>query len=1683
MAMGDARCRGEHVAVIGMSGRFPGAPNVERFWENIRDGVESVTTFSEEELLASGVDRAVIHAPSYVRSKAIIEGVDQFDASFFGLSAREAEIMDPQHRLFLECAWEAIEGAGYDTERYDGSIGVFAGSESLNSYFLTNLFPNAELRESVGDYPLFLLNNAEFLCTRASYKLNLRGPSMTVQTACSTSLVAVGMALQSLLAGQCDMALAGGASISLPLRSGYLYREGMILSPDGHCRAFDADACGTVDGSGVGVVLLKRLDRALEDGDTIHAILRGAAINNDGSSKVGYMAPSVGGQAEVIAAAMAAADVEPEMVTYVEAHGTATRLGDPIEISALTQVYGPRARRESLCAIGSVKTNIGHLGAAAGIAGLIKTVQALKHRQIPTSLHFRTPSPLIGLENSPFCVSRALSAWETGGAPRIAGVSSFGIGGTNAHVIVEEAPQAEVPRSRSGEERERPHLLVLSARSREALEAATDNLRDHLAARPYLDRADVAYTLQTGRRAFKHRRVAICPGASAAGVDSARAALLDPADLVTGIAEEQRPIAFLFSGQGTPYVRMGAGLYRTEPVFREEIDRCAEILAPELGLDLRRVLYPTSDHADEAAQALSQTAVAQPALFAVELALARLWAAWGIHPDAMLGHSLGEYVAARLAGVFSLEDALSLVAARGRLMQHLPPGAMLAVPLAEPEVTPLLDDNLSLAAVNGASLCVVSGATSAIDALARKLAERDLRCTRLLTSHAFHSRMMEPALTPFAEAVSKVNLSPPSLRYISSVTGAWITDAEATSPSYWARHLRQTVRFADGLSQLLKMPGAALLEVGPGHTLATLARKHPARTSAHAVLSSLPAQGESRPDTEAVLRALGGLWIAGAPVDWPALHARAPRRRVPLPTYPFERQRYWIDEPKRPAAAHADPSPAGAPPPFTAIAEAGRTQAKLGLAEVDRSAIEAKQRALDDLCLAYMNRAIQRLGAFRDRERALTPDEVLDEARVLPSYRQLVRGWLDTLADRGHLRRAEGKLSSLCSLSESAALSLLSDARRAWSDAPLFLEGVRRTGERVGEVLIGETSPHELSFDGASFSGEESAVEQMAIATYCNAILESLVRRVVSSLPPGAHLKVLEIGAGMGLTTSRVLPILPPSRTSYTFTDVGRLFLRTAEEKFRAYPFVKYALLDIERPPVDQGFELESFDIVLASNVLHVARRMDDTIRYVRSLLAPGGLLLLWEITEHQLEFDLTAGFLMNAIEDGPRTQGNPFLSRDLWLDLLRAHDFIEAEAIPEAPMMGHQIFLSRASLSGSPGRAAAFTARARDALYTEPSSAPQAHARPELKSAYVPPGDELERTIASIWGDLLGVDQIGIHDDYFELGGDSLLSVRLVSRLTEATKVKLSTRHVLDVRTIAGLARLIRAESAPRAPDQAKPATLVTIQAGGARRPLFCVHPVGGNVLCYAALAPLLGADQPVYGLQARGLDGAEPPRARIEEMAADYIEVIKAAQPTGPYLLAGFSFGGIVAFEIAQQLARMDDTIALLALIDAGPPVHGFKVSEMADAMVLAWFAAEVGLWPEDQLPDLYASLQQTPPDEQMDFITKRAPNEATVDIDVARPLLSVFKMNLLALRSYVPQPFAHRAVLYRCDEPRAILGSRGLLSEVIDPLDESLGWNKLSAAPIEVHALPGDHHTLLTEPYVVALGALLKARLASV
>jgi phthiocerol/phenolphthiocerol synthesis type-I polyketide synthase E len=875
----------EGVAIIGMGLRFPDANTPEELWKNLCEGKESITFFDDSRLDRS-VSDDLKRNPAYVKARGVLEDADKFDAAFFNISPREAQITDPQARLFLEVSAAALEDAGHVPEGFKGLIGIFGGA-GFNSYFVNHVLPNRRAVDLFGSHATYLANSPDYLATRASYKLDLRGPSLNIHTGCSLSLVAVCQAFDSLQDYRCDLALAGGTFVQCPLDTGYLYEEGEIFSPDGHCRPFDEKASGTVFGDGAALVVLKRLDEAVRDNDHIYAVVRGTALNNDGSDKVSFTAPSVSGQAEVISLAHADAGIEAGDIAYHEAHGTGTRLGDPIEIEALGRAFRAKTKKKQFCAIGSVKANIGHLDAAAGVAGLIKATLVLMHKKVPPCINFDKPNPQIDFESSPFYVNREMVDLDRSPRPLLASVSSFGVGGTNAHVVLEEAPERA-----SAERADAWTIIPLSAKTEGSRGEYVRRLAGFLSANKDLSLSDVAFTFQTGRRSFKHRRFVVVRTVEDAVRKLEAAGTAQP----DGRAQTGRPgqIVFMFTGQGSQHVEMGKDLYRDEPVFRDAVDRCATLLMPGLGSDLRQVLYPEAKGDPEPEQRINQTGLAQPAIFVIEYALAKLLESWGVCPSAMAGHSIGEYVAACLAGVFDLESALAIVAARSRFMQEMPPGAMTAVAASEAKVKSMLDGRVALATINAPEMCVVSGEFPAIEELEARLEAEKTGYKRLVTSHAFHSPMMEPAARRLEDEIARHTLRAPRVPFVSNLTGAWITPEEAVSPRYWADHLRNAVRFRDCLETLAKDGEQVLVEVGSGNTLCTLARQRPG-SAGQRIVQTMRRPTEKRSDSEFVLRSLGELWSAGIEVDWNGFNRTRGGRHVPLPTYPFERKKHWLD--------------------------------------------------------------------------------------------------------------------------------------------------------------------------------------------------------------------------------------------------------------------------------------------------------------------------------------------------------------------------------------------------------------------------------------------------------------------------------------------------------------------------------------------------------------------------------------------------------------------------------------------------------------------------------------------------------------------------------------------------------------------------------------------------------------------
>ncbi|MCA9652141.1 MAG: amino acid adenylation domain-containing protein [Myxococcales bacterium] len=2070
------------VAIVGMACRLPGAPTIDALWEGLTAGVESVRFFSDEELAAAGVPEAVRRDPRYVPARAVLDDVAGFDAELFGLSPRDAALTDPQHRLFLECAWEALDDAACDPGRYPGRIGVFAGA-GLDGYLLYHLAAAPDAHDALGGIATTIGNDKDHLSPRVAYKLDLRGPAITVQSACSTSLVAVHLACEEILAGRCDAALAGGVSIGFPLHHGYLHQDGHILSPDGHCRAFAADAAGTVGGDGAGVVMLKRLDRALTDGDRIHAVVLGTAINNDGARKVGYTAPSSDGQAAVIAEAQARAGVSPADIGFIEAHGTGTTLGDAIEVSALTQVFRAGTERNGTCALGSIKSNLGHLNTAAGVAGLIKAALAVEHGRIPPTLHAATPSPELDPERGPFFVNAAPMPWAHHEGPRRAGVSAFGFGGTNAHVVIEQPPPPAV----RGAAPPKPRVLVLSAHGEAALEQASEGLAAHLERHPELEPGDVSVTLQLGRRELSHRRAWV----SREGVALAR--VLRERPVVAGVVEGggDPPVAFLLPGQGAQHPGMGAALYRTEPGYRAEIDRGCELLRPLLGVDLRELLMPAPGREEGARSQLARTQLAQPALFVVEHALASLWMSVGVRPRALLGHSLGEITAACLAGVFAYEDALALVAARGRLMGSTRPGAMLAVDLEAAGLEPWLGSGVELAADNGPRGCVVAGEGAAIEALERRLAARGLGASRLHVTHAFHTAALDPILEAFAAEVERVPRAAPRIPLLSNVTGTWMTDVEATDPAYWAQQARLPVRFGPAVAELLGDPGRRLLEVGPGRVLSTLALAH--EGSAGRVVASMPPPGNPA-GAEGLAEAMARLWVAGVSLDWSGAHAGEQPRRVALPSYPFQRQRCWVEAPGTRRHAVAPPSlrwqatrwePRPAPPKASTrglwlvlgegpsadavraeLVRAGAerlepgaagsldvgaldelldrlrsddreitgivhlpvegelvsvatllralarrcfrralrlvvaTREALGIADEPAAPmhaalvgiVEAARAELPDLdarivdvggdaddelvervVLEALSSEPASVIAWREGERlrpseptsistpprgepaprplpasarwlvvdgrdgiglaaaealasdgaqvtllprpSLSPrsgespasggrgasedpseDERLASAdaalrlalgvRPLESHPGLREG-LDALCsaavvrflgevgvelcagaehDRDELRQRIGVVPGLhrlfdafldtlvedgLAVADGRRLRLLRDATtqpspevlgRALIEAhPRFagiVDLVLHCARSYPEALTGRIEAIGVLYPGGSASlveGCERRTAEYRSERRNILLLREAVRARVAARR-GRPTRILEVGGGQGLLTWPLLSVLRDAEVDYCFTDLGKTFVDDARREaarrglsrgFRA------ELLDLSRPAAAQGQAPGSYDLIIAYNVIHAAPSVPFVLDELRTLLAPDGVLGVVEVVR-TYRWDLLTWGLAEGwwCFDDELRHDSPLLELDAWERALERAGFDRVVTFPREPrarasddhgmlwartaagpgserhagarmqqlrsrgvilldegelppgpfdgvvvepsalaprelqtllalepeawprLLGHvssrwdalvrglddrasvrlllgpagspalvplrrlvdqatasstshrwaSAVVSSAALASGPALASALRrppARAglvldlepaEPVLAPEPESRPVAarpspasvervqasrHHRPSLPTPFVAPRSALERSIAAISAELIGVDQVGVQDDFFELGADSLIMLRLSERLGQVLGRPVPREAVFRGATVERLAQALSGQADPAA------SPLVPIQPGGTRPPLFVAPPASGSTFVYIELAHALGKDQPFYALQALGLDGQAPVDLTVEDMARHYVDAIRTVQPHGPYHLAGFSFGALVAYEMAVQLAEAGEHLGLVALLDEPAPIDGYRPSLWLMAKLIA-SGSRSALRPllQDYLylvDESKAGSGQGLASRGVELVRRFVGRSAIASfvpsdsrlLAMRQPAMSALaELYLLHCRltlSYEPRAYPYKLTLFKATD---IAGARGR--------DRTQGWRMLAAGGVDVHRVQGDHMTMLRHPNVVSLAARIAA-----
>lgn len=1601
------------IAIVGMSARFAGARNLEEYWRNIRDGVESIRDFSEEELLAKGVSSELLADKRYVRRGCVLEDHDCFDAGFFDMSPREAELTNPQHRVFLQATWEALEHAGYVPESFDGSIGLYAGS-GHNSY------THAHEGLSGPEYLQYLVGNEQdYLTTRTAFKLGLNGPALNIQTACSTALVAIHSACQALLDGHCDIAIAGGVSISWPEGQGYLYEEGLIYSPDGICRAFDAKAAGTVFGHGVGLVVLKPLDQAKADGDTIHAVIRGIAINNDGTRKGSFAAPSIDGQAEAIAAALAQQDIHPESIGLMEAHGTGTSVGDPIELAGLTQAYRHWTEKKQFCALGSVKNNIGHTDAAAGVAGLLKAVLALKHRQRPPILHYETPNPDLDLENSPFYVQTALADWPSE-QPRRAAVSSFGLGGTNAHAVLEEHVTEFSPGV------SRPfRLLPFSARSQASFEGHAGRWIDFLKPQPELDLSDAAFTLQCGRAAFDKRGFIVAESA-ADMLGQLESGGLRP--MSSPVME--REVAFLFTGQGAQYPGMARATYFTEPVFSRELDRCSDLLEPVLGFRLVDALYQDEDAPD-----LNQTSLAQPALFAVCYAQAKLWMSWGVEPSSMLGHSIGEYVAATLSGVFSLEDALRLVAERGRLMQSMQPGSMLAVMHPQADVAQLLEGypSLDLAANNAPELCVVAGPAEAITAFARDLEDKKIVTRPLHTSHAFHSRMMDGMLKEFASQVRGVERHAPKIPYLSNVTGDWITPEEAQDPEYYAKHIRQTVRFSAGVTRMLENPKRLFLEMGPGRVLATFVGKHVTDSSATVSLPTMPGAQDEQPSSRFLMEALGKAWASGMKLNWKGLYSEETRRRIPLPTYPFAEKRYRLaasvptksELEKRNDLSEWFYSPGWRQQPTVSLHAGAVAQVWLTLGPVPEDLILCIENRGDRLIQVQEGSSFERIGEAIYQIRPGEEQDVRElfaATDVLPD--QILIGWTmdganfepqSSVVDHGRARTVETIRALALAWSSRKPLTihfltkefhdvlggeqaqpqwsfLLSSCLVATQEFPgircrqLDLEsGKAREAEMaVAECLSPDAEPciawrhgrrwvrdyapvplTDASSDAAPMLREggvyliSGGLGQVGLLFAEHLVRKARAKVVLvgrAPMPPRDEWEAL-VSTG-SQSAGRLMRLLEIEKLGGEVlvlqADVGMpdelaSVIKEAERKFGKIHGIIHAAGIVSSQPIHQG-------------------SAKDLMRFLHAKTE--GALCIYQAAKHlKLDFCLLTSSL-SAVLGGlgyhAYAAGNAFLDQFArWANQQSEFPWIsinwDAWKFPDNSSEGLGGAMYRLAMTPDESvrildRVLAHPDISRNGLVI--STAPlvprleqwvYGPARPRNAATDVQDdaasGSTALECMLDIWKNCLR-REVAADDDYFDLGGDSLMAVGLFREVERRFGQALPMSSLFNSPTPAKLALLMADDepvepvSEPEVAKAALPSHVIAIRETGSLRPLFCIHGADGGVMFYREFALQLDEDRPFYAIEAPMLQDLQlNALGSISEIAKAYLEAIQEIQPEGPYLLGGYSFGGLVAYEMAQQLKARGIATSKLLLFDTSNPLSEVRPFTLPERIKAQW------------------------------------------------------------------------------------------------------------------------------------------------
>ncbi|MDF1739620.1 MAG: amino acid adenylation domain-containing protein [Verrucomicrobiales bacterium] len=1756
------------IAIIGMSGRFPGAGNLEEFWENLINEVESIRDLSEEELLAAGVSPEEYLREGYVARSGGLKGAYDFDNEFFNLSPLDAELLSPQIRLFLKTVWETMEDAGYAAEPEGSRIGVFAGSGYPNYLFGHEKISDTERIRLVA------ANGMDYLPTKASYLFGLTGPSLAIQTACSTSLVAINEACEALYAGRCEMAIAGASTFSWPHERGHLHEKGMIYSSDGSNRSFDADASGTLFTQGVGAVMLKPLDAALADGDPVHAVIRGVAVNNDGNRKNGYNSPSIEGQSEVIAQALAHAGVDPEEISYVEAHATATRIGDPIEVASLTRAWRQSTKAKQFCALGSVKSNIGHCDAASGIAGLFKVVLSLKNRCIPATLHFKNANPELDIGNSPFYIADRKTPWERQPSekPRIGAVSNFGIGGTNAHLILEEAP---LPLSDIGDETkpDQWHLFPFSAHSEYSLNTQLAAWPSWLNTHAGINPAEIAFTLQTGRKAFRKRAFAVAK--TTAGLTEAFASDAVFREAGTASVENREPV-FLFTGQGSQYLNMARESYENDPVFKEALDRCAAIVDPHLETPLLELLF--GEDTEEHRQLLTQTQHAQPALFAISYAQAKRWIEWGVKPTAMVGHSIGEYVAATLAGVIRLEDALPLVALRGRLMQSVAPGKMVAIRSTPAETASLLSEfpGLDPAAYNSPSLTIISGSNAAVDSFAAEMETRKIWCKPLHTSHAFHSRSMEPILAEFEAAVAGLKLSAPEIPYPSNLTGNWISDDEATSPAYYAAQLRSPVRFVDGISAVTnafeeKAERALFLELGPGKALNTSVSEIIAGTD-HEVISTLPGANERIASDRFALSALGQAWTKGQRIDWNRINPATGRKRVSLPTYQFDEKHFRSPRENSKGLQSAN-------------AQEGNTLLHVPVWKQVHLPPTRQQDTPENsvwLCFGHGKR-------ITSWEHRLLPDTATAiRIQSGTTYRQL--------SDTGYVVRP-GKQEDFDKLIEdilsnhetpggvlhswTANQLTATTTNEFWNTNENGSVSLFWIAKSLGGIplenaiplnvittgLMGETlSPESHSLPGsisviqrefpklatkvidlpagekwsretlASVAGRITEVEHYpALARRHDNWWKTVFEPLAETRADHKPLRTIESGGvyiftgglgGLALTIAKDIAgraenleivlinrsSLPP-RNQWDEVESPRdrqrieslreiESLGTGVHLYTADVSNTKAFTEtLEAVVADHGANLKGFFHTAGINRDSVlSLKTEDGLREVFASKALAALTLLEFVRGRKLPLDFIALFSSVSAELGYyggsdyaaangyleglaaryTQEGLPVLAINwaLWRNIgmgagLNAAEAktsglgIDAMAHSLLPAEGASAMLEVLQKSPSPRTAAFrgnFEKRREESIEERRASTGGTKDRnPGASNSKRLSHAEITATMLSLWKSSLKCEELGLDDNYFEHGGDSLAAISLIAGIEEAFGESIPMSYLISGPTVSALIGKMGLSSAPEDDfsdtDEFPPDHIVPLGCGGEERQnaprLFCVHGADGSVLFYKPFADLLRCDYSVYAIEAPMLrDPDKTPARTISEVAAQYLSDVRKIQPHGPYHFSGYSYGALVAWEMARLAQEAGEKVESVIIFDMFNPARVRKYP-LLERLGVIWKRCSEEASFTERLWKFSARIVDLAGWAAKHTVDRVAPGRRLKEGEFEHHLESRLKHDA-QIPHYIPGPLNVSAAIIQTEDP----GDKYEFGEMV-------GWKGILPDDVEITSVGGNHLEIFQEP----------------